>query len=444
MPSLRQDTRGASLAEYVLLVGLVGIVALLGVKRFGDAILGKAEAHAACVDTFSCGDGGGVGTSSAAAAISTPAGTPGGDPASLPPSPAPPPAKPEKGWGESALDVGKGVVVDGLWGTVTGVWTMVTHPIDTVVGVGTAVAHPIQTAGAIKDAVGKAWDENPERVIGAGIFEVITLPVAALKATKATKVTTLTKAVSAVDKVDDAADVAKAARVVDKVDDVAEASKVDDAAAAATAAARRAEKFTISEEEFIRLAEKGGLTPEKMTVYRFDSRPPDVIAKEGGLFPNPSKAPATSVEQHFEFGSTGSSTFVSTTVQEGNKAFVLGSDAPKTMVGLTDEQFVKLLETRLPDPSAPLPKPVEYVIYEYRANTLAARTNAKVHVHEQEALTRGISAADGLEVREVRVTRPWERVGADDWEPGDTISIQPVLPKKADVSFGDWKPIARP
>jgi hypothetical protein len=433
MPSLRQDTRGASLVEYLLVVGLVAVVALVGVRHL-SALDDKASAQAACVTALSCVGGSVLGSPGVSAAASTPGGSTPGEPS---PSPAPP-AKKDKGWGESALDVGKGVVVDGLWGTVTGVWTMVTHPIQTAKGIGHAVAHPIQTGTAIKDGVVAAWEENPERLIGAGIFEVVTLPVAALKATKASKVTVLTKATKAVDKVDDVAD---AAKVVAKADDVADATKVEQAA---VAAARTTDKFTLTQEEFIRLAEKGGLTPEKMTVHRFDSRPPDVIAKEGGLFPNPSKPPATSVEQHFEFGSTGSSTFVSTTVQEGNKAFVLGSDAPKTMVGLTDEQFVKLLETKLPDPSAPLPAPVEYVIYEYRANTLAAKTNAKVHVHEQEALTRGISASEGLEVREVKVTRPWERVGVDDWEPGDTVSIQPVLPKKAEVTFGDWKPIPRP
>jgi Flp pilus assembly pilin Flp len=432
MPSLRQDARGASLVEYLLIVGLVALVLVVGASQL-SAIDAKAEAQAACVTALACPDGSVLGSSGAPAVAATPQASTGGEPA---PSPAPPPSK-SKGWGESALDVGKGVVVDGLWGTVTGVWTMVTHPIQTAKGIGHAVAHPIQTGTAIKDGVVAAWEENPERLIGGGIFEVITLPVAALKATKASKLTVLTKATKTLDKVDDVAD---AAKVVAKADDVADVTKVEKAA---VAAARTTDKFTLSQEEFIRLAEKGGLTPEKMTVHRFDSRPPDVIAKEGGLFPNPTKPPATSVEQHFEFGSTGSSTFVSTTVQEGNKAFVLGSDAPKTMVGLTDEQFVKLLETKLPDPTAPLPAPVEYVIYEYRANTLAAKTNAKVHVHEQEALTRGISASDGLEVREVRVTRPWERLDADSWEPGDTVSIQPVLPKKATVSFGDWTTVTR-
>jgi Flp pilus assembly pilin Flp len=431
MSSLRHDARGASLVEYLVLVGLVAMVVLAGARHLA-AIDAKADAQASCVATFSCGDGSGLGSPSAASTpvTSTTAGL------EAPPPPSQPAPK-EKGWGQSALDVGKGVVVDGLWGTVTGVWTMVTHPIQTAKGIGHAIAHPIQTGTAIKEGVVAAWEENPERLIGAGIFEVVTLPVAALKATKASKATVLTKATKTVDKVDDVGD---AAKVAAKGDDVADATKADNAAAAA---AKTTDKFTLTEEEFIRIAEKGGLKPEKMTVHRFDSRPPDVIANEGGLFPNPTKPPATSVDQHFEFGSTGSSTFVSTTVQEGNKAFVLGSDAPKTMVGLTDEQFVKLLETRLPDPDAPLPPPVEYVIYEYRANTLAAKTNAKVHVHEQEALTRGISTSDGLEVREVRVTRPWERVGVDGWEPGDTVSIQPVLPKRSTVTFGDWATVKR-
>jgi Flp pilus assembly pilin Flp len=435
---LRRDQRGANLVEYILIVGLLALVALGGFRQLEGSASDRATAHAQCVAALSCGDGSVTGAPAVFGATAPPMGsTAETNAAQTAAQPSSPPPSAPRSLGERALDVGKGFVVDGLWGTITGIGTMIAHPIQTAQAVGSAIAHPVQTATAIKDAVVTAWDENPERLIGAGLFEVVTLPVAAIKATKASRLGTLTRATTAADRLDDAGD---AARIAGRADDVGGASQVDNAAAAA---ARTTDKFAISEEQFIQMARQGGLQPERMTVYRFDSRPPDVIANEGGLFPNPTKPPATSVEQHFEFGSTGSGTFVSTTVQEGNRGFVLGSDAPKTMVGLTDEQLIQRMETRLPNPDAPLPPPVEYVIYEYRGETLAARTNATVHVHEQEALTRGISTSEGLQVREVRVQRPWRRVGVEDWEPGETVGIQMELPKNSSVTFGDWTPVGR-
>lgn len=55
--ALRADTRGANLAEYMILVGFIGVVAIAGFRAFGSRIDGKAEAHARCVETLSCGDG---------------------------------------------------------------------------------------------------------------------------------------------------------------------------------------------------------------------------------------------------------------------------------------------------------------------------------------------------------------------------------------------------
>jgi hypothetical protein len=139
------------------------------------------------------------------------------------PNGTPAPAPPSRNFGERLLDVGKGIVVDGLWGTVTGLWGAVTHPVETVQGIGYAITHPVETATAIRDGVVNAWNENPERLIGAGIFEVITLPLAAAKVSRATTL-------------------ARVARVAENVDDVGDAARaaenVDDAAAAAAAAAR--------------------------------------------------------------------------------------------------------------------------------------------------------------------------------------------------------------
>ena len=439
-PRLGADTRGANLVEYILLVGLVAALALGGYRTFGDAAHGKIDGQAACVTSLAC-------TAGAAAAPGTMAAPGDG---TMPPIQTG--AQAVKAQGEApagkslatrALDVGKGIVVDGLWGTVTGLWGAVTHPIETVKGLGHAVAHPIDTGGAIKDAVVKAWDENPERVIGAAVFEIATAPVAALKATKAGKVAKLTKVARVVEEADDVADAAKVARRAQEASKAAGvARKVDEAEDVAKTAAKVAKaKFTLSEEEFVRMAREGGLEPERMRVYRFDSRPPETIAHEGGLFPNPAKPAAKTVQEHFGFGETGSSTFVSTTYQEANNAFVVGSDAPKTLVGMTEKELIERMETRLPSPDAAVPPPVEYVIYEDRAETMAAKTNATGHVHEQEALTRGISVDQGLEVREVRVRRPWKKVGVEDWEPGDTVSIALDLPKRSTVEYGGWRPV---
>jgi Flp pilus assembly pilin Flp len=211
---LRRDQRGANLVEYILIVGLLAMIALGGSRLLTSSASGRATAHAQCVAALACGDGDVVGAAAVAGAVPPPVGSPAETSAAqTSATPTPPPSK---GLRERALDVGKGIVVDGLWGTITGVWTMVTHPIETGKGIVHAVAHPVKTATAVKDAVAAAWEENPERLIGGGIFEVITLPAAALKATKASKVTALTKAAKAADKVDDAAD---AARLADKASD---------------------------------------------------------------------------------------------------------------------------------------------------------------------------------------------------------------------------------
>jgi Flp pilus assembly pilin Flp len=258
--SFLRDARGGNIVEYILLVGLVAIIALGGYRVFGNSAEGRAQAHAVCVANLACGQGnvGPVAPSRAeqidqAVAASTNAAAPGpggdtphpgaGDGAP-PGDTGTPPAPPSKGLGERALDVGKGIVVDGLWGTVTGLWGAVTHPVETVQGIGHAVTHPIETATAIKDGVVDAWNENPERLIGAGIFEVITLPLAAAKVSKATK---LTKVAKVAENADDAADAAKAAKAAETADDAADASKaadaVDDPAQAAAALAKRKQEL---------------------------------------------------------------------------------------------------------------------------------------------------------------------------------------------------------
>lgn len=57
----RADTRGAGVFEYILLVGLIGIAALVGYQKYGKSIDDKITAQAKCVETLSCGGQGGPG-----------------------------------------------------------------------------------------------------------------------------------------------------------------------------------------------------------------------------------------------------------------------------------------------------------------------------------------------------------------------------------------------
>jgi pilus assembly protein Flp/PilA len=50
-----RDTRGAGLVEYLLIVGLIALVAFAGFSKFGSSILGKVGKQAQCVETFNCG-----------------------------------------------------------------------------------------------------------------------------------------------------------------------------------------------------------------------------------------------------------------------------------------------------------------------------------------------------------------------------------------------------
>jgi len=54
---LRRDTRGAQLVEYLILVGMIAVLALAGFHAFGRSASSKAEAQAACVDSLDCSGG---------------------------------------------------------------------------------------------------------------------------------------------------------------------------------------------------------------------------------------------------------------------------------------------------------------------------------------------------------------------------------------------------
>jgi len=196
----------------LVIVGVVLMLGVLAVTQLGRSSGEHAEREADCIKTFSCGSGAGGSGGGDVSSLAGKAGA-GADGAA-----------PSKGvWGTTA-DVAKGFFVDGLWGTVKGIGSAIAHPVDTVTGIGHAIAHPIATASAIKEGVVTAWNENPERLVGAGIFEVLTLPVAAAKGAKV---------VGVASKLDDVGDAARAA------DRLADAAKAADRGADASKAADR-------------------------------------------------------------------------------------------------------------------------------------------------------------------------------------------------------------
>jgi hypothetical protein len=171
----RANARGASVVGTLIAVGVVVTAGLAALAVLGEAARSTGAKQAACIESFACGGGGGtaspgIGTSS----------TPGG------------------GGGPLAAvgDFTKGLIVDGLWGTVKGLGTAIAHPIDTAAGVGRAARNPGDTAKAIGDSIRTAYRENPSRALGAAAFEILSLPLAPTKAGKV---------VSIANKLDDAA-----------------------------------------------------------------------------------------------------------------------------------------------------------------------------------------------------------------------------------------------
>ena len=221
-------TRGASFVEAMVLVAFaVGVVLaaakLLGSQAdetsdsLGEHIKTMTETQSRTSGTGSGANGGDTYAATNATCDSThgcEAAAPSPAP-SPPPAPAPaPPAEPEsRGFWGNVGSFGKGFFVDGVWGTVVGVGTMVAHPIDTAKGIGNAIAHPIDTATGAWDGITKAWDEDPARVLGGGLFQVVTIvgPGAIAKVGTVAKVGDVAAEASAAGKVANAARTAKAA-----------------------------------------------------------------------------------------------------------------------------------------------------------------------------------------------------------------------------------------
>jgi Flp pilus assembly pilin Flp len=201
------DRRGAGLVEYLLCVGAVALLALAGLRLLGGQIDGKSIAQAACIQSLSCG------VSATGSAAASDAALPVHGAVTLDG------AQGQAGAGRSilgrVLDFGRGFVVDGLWGTVTGLWHVVTHPVETVQGLWYAVTHPIATVRALRDAVVEAWNENPERFLGQAVFEVVTLPVAALKGARATRLSRAARTANGAERGDAVTDTARLATGAD-------------------------------------------------------------------------------------------------------------------------------------------------------------------------------------------------------------------------------------
>lgn len=50
LKNLVKDTRGANLVEYIILVGVIALIALAGFKMFGNKVLNKVQEQAGQVD----------------------------------------------------------------------------------------------------------------------------------------------------------------------------------------------------------------------------------------------------------------------------------------------------------------------------------------------------------------------------------------------------------
>ena len=201
-----RHARGTAHVEVLVIVGVVAALGLGAVKTLGEASSQQASEEAACIKSFACR---GTGRASGTEDLVVMLGSPGGD-GSQRSGGAPGSdetwAHQSKSFLSGAADVATGFFVDGLWGTVAGIGGAVMHPVETVEGLAYAVTHPRETASAIKEEISFAWHDNPQRFVGAGIFDVVTLPFAA---TKGTKVATA----------------ARFAREVEEVEVIAKASK---------------------------------------------------------------------------------------------------------------------------------------------------------------------------------------------------------------------------
>jgi hypothetical protein len=265
--------RGASTIEYVILVGVVALAMIVGFTAFGDSTKKLSATQQQCVSAMGCAEGNVFpsaeieanaeaerqrleaearaeaerqlaleaaareqATLDAVAAITKTTNEIIGRMAAAEEEPDLLDEVADFTWGFA-----KGVVVDGIWGTVEGTadlgWSLVTDPVGTTVGIADGVWYvvnnPITVAETAWDAAGKAWDDDPGRLVG-GIVAAI-VPVQ-----KVAQVTKVSKWANEADAVADAARIAeeaaaKAAEIAataKKVDTTTDTAKAGEAVAA--------------------------------------------------------------------------------------------------------------------------------------------------------------------------------------------------------------------
>ena len=186
-----RETRGSTLVEHLLLVGLVALATLAGLHVFGGAVERKAKAEAECVASLACATG-----ASAAAATAegeerreSPSTTAGAVGAAEGEGRASPKTVLRRIW-----DFAVGFVEQAV-SMIPATIDVILHPIETIEAIAFAVQHPISTYHAVKDALAEAWRSNPEELSGRIVFEIVTLPLVAGKLSKLRTVARVQKAV---------------------------------------------------------------------------------------------------------------------------------------------------------------------------------------------------------------------------------------------------------
>jgi hypothetical protein len=212
------------MVEYIIIVGVVALAAIIAFSAFAKEEQALSARQGQCVQGMQCGEGssfpssnlgsggGGAGSSGGSgggSAIGRAAG-----------------AVWDGYMATNSFLVGfaKGVIVDVVWGTVTGVaelaYNLATDPVGTVAGIGNGIAYvvtnPGTVAGSVWDSVEQGWKEDPGRLT-ANIVAIV-VPV--------TKVKLLATAGRA-------GKLAEGAKVADAAGDAARAGKAADAAGAA-------------------------------------------------------------------------------------------------------------------------------------------------------------------------------------------------------------------
>jgi hypothetical protein len=186
--------------------------------------------------------------------------------------------------------------------------------------------------------------------------------------------------------------------------------------------------------------------------YRVDSRPPQDVANDGGIFPNPNK-PEGSLVDHTGLGMPGNGSYVSTSSQSANDTTVTGTDFPKIdhPDNMSDAEALAIINnypvsTRPRDED--LPPPFVHTVFEYKMEKVyGTELNASHYGDEKEITSNGIPNNEdhNIQVREITLTVPWEIIDRSD-EDGGSYYINPGSLSDGTVTTSPWTPLpnARP